>query len=82
MSATNPHSPRVDPLETRCPGPKVRSRSKSTSSSEGQPWVMTAPWRARSMHDLRLAHDEDLDITFKSGGEEYPCNYDALVISI
>ncbi|RZS07861.1 hypothetical protein BHM03_00038787 [Ensete ventricosum] len=30
----------------------------------------------------RLAHDEDLDITFKSGGEEYPCHDDALVISI
>ncbi|RWW71291.1 hypothetical protein BHE74_00020976 [Ensete ventricosum] len=30
----------------------------------------------------RSAHDEDLDITFKSGGEEYPCHDDALVISI
>ncbi|RRT81277.1 hypothetical protein B296_00001053 [Ensete ventricosum] len=30
----------------------------------------------------RPAHDEDLDITFKSGGEEYPCHDDALVISI
>ncbi|RRT49616.1 hypothetical protein B296_00005727 [Ensete ventricosum] len=30
----------------------------------------------------RSAHDQDLDITFKSGGEEYPCHDDALVISI
>ncbi|RZS23788.1 hypothetical protein BHM03_00056763 [Ensete ventricosum] len=30
----------------------------------------------------RTTHDEDLDITFKSGGEEYPCHDDALVISI
>ncbi|RRT45324.1 hypothetical protein B296_00035613 [Ensete ventricosum] len=30
----------------------------------------------------RPLHDEDLDVTFKSGGEEYPCHDDALVISI
>ncbi|RRT75213.1 hypothetical protein B296_00011427 [Ensete ventricosum] len=30
----------------------------------------------------RPAHYEDLDITFKSGGKEYPCHDDALVISI
>ncbi|RZR85848.1 hypothetical protein BHM03_00012913 [Ensete ventricosum] len=30
----------------------------------------------------RPAHDEDLDITFKMGGEEYPCQDDTLVISI
>ncbi|RZS23809.1 hypothetical protein BHM03_00056791 [Ensete ventricosum] len=30
----------------------------------------------------RLTHDEELDITFKSGGEEFPCLDDALVISI
>ncbi|RRT34077.1 hypothetical protein B296_00050233 [Ensete ventricosum] len=36
-STTNPHSPTIDPLEIRYPDPKVRSRSKSTSSSEGQP---------------------------------------------
>ncbi|RRT40176.1 hypothetical protein B296_00035153 [Ensete ventricosum] len=30
----------------------------------------------------RPTHDKDLDITFKSGGEEYPCHDDALVISI
>ncbi|RRT41437.1 hypothetical protein B296_00032541 [Ensete ventricosum] len=30
----------------------------------------------------RPAHDEDLDITFKSRGEEYTCHDDALVISI
>ncbi|RRT82750.1 hypothetical protein B296_00000346 [Ensete ventricosum] len=53
ISATNPHSPAADPLGTRCPDPKVRSRSKSTSSSEGQPRAVTAPRRARPMHDLR-----------------------------
>ncbi|RRT36407.1 hypothetical protein B296_00050216, partial [Ensete ventricosum] len=37
---------------------------------------------ARSEVGNRPAHDEDLDITFKSGGEEYPCHDDALVISI
>ncbi|RRT42646.1 hypothetical protein B296_00043453 [Ensete ventricosum] len=30
----------------------------------------------------RPEHDEDIDIIFKSGGEEYPCHDDALVISI
>ncbi|RRT57312.1 hypothetical protein B296_00034932 [Ensete ventricosum] len=30
----------------------------------------------------RLLHDEDLDITFKSGGEEHPYHDDALVISV
>ncbi|RWW80042.1 hypothetical protein BHE74_00011642 [Ensete ventricosum] len=28
------------------------------------------------------AHDKDLDITFKSRGEEYPCHDDTLVVSI
>ncbi|RRT66552.1 hypothetical protein B296_00012319 [Ensete ventricosum] len=37
---------------------------------------------ARSEVGKRPVHDEDLDITFKSGGEEYPCHDDALVISI
>ncbi|RRT70720.1 hypothetical protein B296_00001952 [Ensete ventricosum] len=37
---------------------------------------------ARSEIGKRLAHDEDLDITFKSGGEKYLCHDDALVISI
>ncbi|RRT37856.1 hypothetical protein B296_00050352 [Ensete ventricosum] len=37
---------------------------------------------ARSEIEKRLTPDEDLDITFKSGGEEYPCHDDALVISI
>ncbi|RRT33119.1 hypothetical protein B296_00048003 [Ensete ventricosum] len=36
---------------------------------------------ARSEVGKRPAHDEDLDITFKSGGEEYPCHDDVLVIS-
>ncbi|RRT36008.1 hypothetical protein B296_00040786 [Ensete ventricosum] len=53
MSATNPHSPIADPLGTRRPDPKVRSRSKSMSSSEGQPRAVTTPRRARPMHDLR-----------------------------
>ncbi|RRT46374.1 hypothetical protein B296_00036248 [Ensete ventricosum] len=33
---------------------------------------------ARSEVGKRSTHDEDLDITFKSGGEEYPCYDDAL----
>ncbi|RRT31862.1 hypothetical protein B296_00053430 [Ensete ventricosum] len=37
---------------------------------------------ARSEVGKRSAHDEDLDITFKSGGKEFPCHDDALVISI
>ncbi|RZR73893.1 hypothetical protein BHM03_00029245, partial [Ensete ventricosum] len=37
---------------------------------------------ARSEVGKRPTHDEDLDITFKSGGEEFPCHDDALVISI
>ncbi|RRT55100.1 hypothetical protein B296_00015131 [Ensete ventricosum] len=37
---------------------------------------------ARSEVGKRSAHDEDLDITLKSGGEEYPCHDDALVVSI
>ncbi|RRT32937.1 hypothetical protein B296_00054812 [Ensete ventricosum] len=37
---------------------------------------------ARYEVEKRPAHDEDLDITFKLGGEEYPCHDDALVISI
>ncbi|RRT32529.1 hypothetical protein B296_00047995 [Ensete ventricosum] len=53
MSATNPHSPIADPLETRRPNLRVRSRSKSTSSSEGQPRAVIAPRRERPMHDLR-----------------------------
>ncbi|RWW88635.1 hypothetical protein BHE74_00002485 [Ensete ventricosum] len=32
--------------------------------------------------EKRLAHYEDLDITFRSGSEEYPCHDVALVISI
>ncbi|RZS13652.1 hypothetical protein BHM03_00045264 [Ensete ventricosum] len=49
MSATNPHSPIADPLETSCPDPKIRSRIKSTSSSRGQPQAVTTPRRARPM---------------------------------
>ncbi|RRT61990.1 hypothetical protein B296_00024919 [Ensete ventricosum] len=37
---------------------------------------------ARSEVGKRPTHDEDLDITFKMGGEEYPCHDDAPVISI
>ncbi|RWV80394.1 hypothetical protein GW17_00058349 [Ensete ventricosum] len=37
---------------------------------------------ARSEVKKRPEHDEDVDITFKSEGEEYPCHDDALVISI
>ncbi|RRT37944.1 hypothetical protein B296_00044296 [Ensete ventricosum] len=37
---------------------------------------------ARSEVGKRPTHDEDLNITFKTGGEEYLCHDDALVISI
>ncbi|RWW36791.1 hypothetical protein BHE74_00058158 [Ensete ventricosum] len=37
---------------------------------------------ARSEVGKRPTHVEDLDITFKLGGEEFPCHDDALVISI
>ncbi|RRT39723.1 hypothetical protein B296_00058939 [Ensete ventricosum] len=37
---------------------------------------------ARTEVGKRSAHDEDLDITFRSGSKEYPCHDDALVISI
>ncbi|RRT38283.1 hypothetical protein B296_00044712 [Ensete ventricosum] len=37
---------------------------------------------ARSKVGKRPTYDEDLDITFKSGGDEYPCHDDVLVISI
>ncbi|RZR84798.1 hypothetical protein BHM03_00011679 [Ensete ventricosum] len=37
---------------------------------------------ARSEVGKRPAHDENLDITFKSGSEQFPCHDDALVISI
>ncbi|RZS22774.1 hypothetical protein BHM03_00055594 [Ensete ventricosum] len=37
---------------------------------------------ARSEVGKRPLHDEDLNDMFKSGGEEYPCHDDALVISI
>ncbi|RZR89707.1 hypothetical protein BHM03_00017480 [Ensete ventricosum] len=54
MSTTNPHSPIADPLGTHHPDPKVQSRIKSTSSSEGQPRAVTSPRPARLMHDIRL----------------------------
>ncbi|RWW83970.1 hypothetical protein BHE74_00007475 [Ensete ventricosum] len=37
---------------------------------------------ALSEDGKRPLHDEDLNVTFKSGGEEYPCHDDALVISV
>ncbi|RWW49536.1 hypothetical protein BHE74_00044279 [Ensete ventricosum] len=36
----------------------------------------------RSEVGKRPLHDEDLDVTFKSGGEERPCHDDALLISV
>ncbi|RRT36676.1 hypothetical protein B296_00044709 [Ensete ventricosum] len=52
------------------------------SSSAGQPRVVTVPQHEKLMRDPRSLHDEDLDITFKSGGEEHPCHDDALVILV
>ncbi|RZS27501.1 hypothetical protein BHM03_00060980 [Ensete ventricosum] len=49
MSANNPPSLTVDPPETRHPDPKARSRSKSTSSSAGQPRAVTAPRHEKLM---------------------------------
>ncbi|RWW76490.1 hypothetical protein BHE74_00015419, partial [Ensete ventricosum] len=37
---------------------------------------------ARTEVEKRPTHEEGLDITFRSGSEEYPCHDDALVISI
>ncbi|RRT75381.1 hypothetical protein B296_00009500 [Ensete ventricosum] len=59
MSATNPHSPIANPLETSRPDPKIRSRIKSTSSSRGQPQAVTAPRRARPMRDLRSGRGDE-----------------------
>ncbi|RZS02988.1 hypothetical protein BHM03_00033111, partial [Ensete ventricosum] len=53
MSATNPHFTLADLLKIRHPDPKVQLKSKSTSSSGGQPQAVTAPRRARPMHALR-----------------------------
>ncbi|RWW51550.1 hypothetical protein BHE74_00042095 [Ensete ventricosum] len=53
MSANNPPSLTIDPPETRHLGPKARSRSKSTSSSTGQPRVVTAPRHEKLMRDPR-----------------------------
>ncbi|RRT35786.1 hypothetical protein B296_00057349 [Ensete ventricosum] len=85
MSAINPHFPLADLLEIHRPNPKIQSKSKSTSSSRGQPWAVTAPRRARLMHALRSERGHRMMKTltsFNSGSEEYPCHDDALVISI
>ncbi|RZR94399.1 hypothetical protein BHM03_00023087 [Ensete ventricosum] len=64
----NPHSPIADPdpLKTRRPDPKVRSRSKLTSSSMCQPRAVIAPRRARPMHDLRSGRDQRMTKTSTS----------------
>ncbi|RZR95563.1 hypothetical protein BHM03_00024423 [Ensete ventricosum] len=49
--------------------------SGGNSSSARQAYV-------RSEVGKRSLPDEDLDVTFKSGGEERPCHDDALVISV
>ncbi|RWW58581.1 hypothetical protein BHE74_00034536 [Ensete ventricosum] len=53
---------------------------KTSSGVDNNPSARKA--YARSEVGKRPAHDEDLDITFKSGGKEFPCHDDALVISI
>ncbi|RRT76541.1 hypothetical protein B296_00015285 [Ensete ventricosum] len=86
MFTTNLYFPLADLLEIHRPNPRVRSKSKSTSSSGSQPRAATAPRRIRLMPALRLERGmrmtKNLDITFKSRSEEYPCHDDALVISI
>ncbi|RWW62121.1 hypothetical protein BHE74_00030772 [Ensete ventricosum] len=49
--------------------------SGGTSSSARKAYTRTEVGK-------RPTHDEDLDITFRSGNEEYPCHVDALVILI
>ncbi|RZR86338.1 hypothetical protein BHM03_00013511 [Ensete ventricosum] len=66
MSKTNPHSPIADPLETRRPDPKVRSRSRSTSFSEGQSRAVTTPRRGRPMHDMRSGRGQRMTKTSTS----------------
>ncbi|RRT32983.1 hypothetical protein B296_00057264 [Ensete ventricosum] len=57
MSATNPPSLTVDPLEAYRPDPKARSRSKSTSSWAGQPQAVTAPRHEKLMRNPRSGRD-------------------------
>ncbi|RZR93673.1 hypothetical protein BHM03_00022228 [Ensete ventricosum] len=54
MFATNLYFPLADLLEIHRPDPRVRSKSKSTSSSGGQPRATTTPRRTRLMPALRL----------------------------
>ncbi|RZS22233.1 hypothetical protein BHM03_00054976 [Ensete ventricosum] len=51
MSVTNPPSPTADPHEAHHLGPKARSRSKSTSSSVGQPRAVIAPRHEKFIRD-------------------------------
>ncbi|RRT32800.1 hypothetical protein B296_00037056 [Ensete ventricosum] len=53
MSANNPPSLTADPPETRHLDPKAPSRSKSTSSSAGQPRAVIAPRHEKLMRDPR-----------------------------
>ncbi|RRT46925.1 hypothetical protein B296_00043229 [Ensete ventricosum] len=80
MSKTNPHSPIADPLETRRPDPKVWLRSRSTSSSEGQPRAVTAPWRARPMHDLRSGRGRRMTKTSTSHSSREATSTHAMMI--
>ncbi|RWW09485.1 hypothetical protein GW17_00027029 [Ensete ventricosum] len=82
MSATNHHSPIADPLETRRPDPKVRSRSKSTSSSGGQPRAVTAPRRARPMRDLRSGRDRRMTKTSTSHSSREARSTHAMMMSV
>ncbi|RZS23592.1 hypothetical protein BHM03_00056557 [Ensete ventricosum] len=75
MSVTNPHSPIADPLENQIDVIFGGPASDGDSSSARKAYT-------RSEVGKRPAHDEDLDITFKLGGDEYSCHDNTLVVSI
>ncbi|RWV93054.1 hypothetical protein GW17_00044516 [Ensete ventricosum] len=82
MSATNSRFPIADPLGTRRPDPKVRSRSKSTSSSEGQPRAITSPRRTRLMHDLRSGRGQHMTKTSTSRSNREARSSHAMMMQI
>ncbi|KAJ8514059.1 hypothetical protein OPV22_004493 [Ensete ventricosum] len=85
-SANNPLSLTAGPPETRLPDLRARSRSKSTSSlaapTSGGNSSSARKAYVRSEAGKRPLHHEDLDVMFRSEGEEHSSHDDALVISI